>query len=181
MIYLLSAKVRWESLCIVDGFGEEEKAMAKEGIKVVAQNKKARHDYEVVETLEAGIVLTGTEIKSIRAGKVNLKDSYARIMNGEVVLLNMHISPFEQGNRFNHEPTRTRKLLLKRKEIDKLIGLTKEKGLTLVPLRLYLRHGYAKVDLALAKGKKLYDKREDLKSKDQKREIERAFRERQKI
>lgn len=152
-----------------------------EGYKVVAQNKKARHDYEIEETYEAGIVLTGTEIKSIRAGKVNLKDSYARIKDGEVFLLNMHISPYEQGNRFNHDPVRTRKMLLHKKEINKLIGLTKEKGYTLVPLKLYLKDGWAKVDLAVAKGKKLYDKREAMKKRDAQREIERAFRERQKM
>lgn len=152
-----------------------------EGIKVVAQNKKARHDYEIEETYEAGLVLTGTEIKSIRRGKVNLRDSYARIKDGEVFLLNMHISPYEQGNRFNHDPLRTRKLLLHKREINKLIGLTKEKGYTLVPLKIYLKNGLAKVDLAVAKGKKLYDKREAMKKRDAQREIERAFRERQKI
>jgi SsrA-binding protein len=152
-----------------------------EGIKVVAQNKKARHDYHIEESFEVGIVLTGTEIKSIRAGKANLKDSFARIHNGEVFLHNMHISPYEQGNRFNHEPLRTRKLLLSRKEISKLIGITKEKGYSLVPLRMYLKRGFAKLELALAKGKKLYDKRETLKKKDAQREIERGFRERQKV
>lgn len=152
-----------------------------EGIKVVAQNKKARHDYHIEESFEVGIVLTGTEIKSIRAGKSNLKDSFARIHNGEVFLHNMHISPYEQGNRFNHDPLRTRKLLLSRKEISKLIGITKEKGYSLVPLRMYLKRGFAKLELALAKGKKLYDKRESLKKKDAQREIERGFRERQKV
>lgn len=152
-----------------------------EGIKVVAQNKKARHDYHIEETYEAGLVLTGTEIKSVRAGKVNLRDSYARIKDGEVFLLNMHISPYEQGNRFNHDPLRTRKLLLHKREINKLIGLTKEKGYTLVPLKIYLKNGLAKVDLAVAKGKKLYDKRESMKKRDAQREIERAFRERQKL
>jgi SsrA-binding protein len=152
-----------------------------EGIKVVAQNKKARHDYHIEESFEVGIVLTGTEIKSIRAGKANLKDSFARIHNGEVFLHNMHISPYEQGNRFNHEPLRTRKLLLSRKEISKMIGITKEKGYSLVPLRMYLKRGFAKLELALAKGKKLYDKRETLKKKDAQREIERGFRERQKV
>lgn len=152
-----------------------------EGKKVVAQNKKARHDYHIEETYEAGIVLTGTEIKSIRAGKANLRDSFARISNGEVFLHNVHISPYEQGNRYNHEPLRTRKLLLRGKEIVKLIGLTKEKGYSLVPLRMYLKGGFAKLELALAKGKKLYDKRETLKRKDAQREVERAFRERQKI
>ncbi|GGK23681.1 SsrA-binding protein [Caldalkalibacillus thermarum] len=150
-------------------------------IKVVAQNKKARHDYYIEDTYEAGIVLTGTEIKSIRAGKVNLKDSFARIKNGEVFLMNMHVSPYEQGNRFNHDPLRTRKLLLHKREINKLIGLTKEKGYALIPLKIYLKRGLAKIDLAVAKGKKLYDKREAMKKRDAQREIERAFRERQKL
>ncbi|MFA8437357.1 SsrA-binding protein SmpB [Pueribacillus sp. YX66] len=148
---------------------------------VIAQNKKARHDYFIEETYEAGIVLKGTEIKSIRARRVNLKDSYARIHNGEVELLNMHISPYEQGNRYNHDPLRTRKLLLHRKEIDKLIGRTKEDGFTIVPLKLYIKNGFAKVLLGVGKGKKKYDKREELKQKAAKREIERAFRERQKM
>jgi SsrA-binding protein len=152
-----------------------------EGIKVVAQNKKARHDYHIEESFEVGLVLTGTEIKSIRAGKANLKESFARIHNGEVFLHNMHISHYEQGNQFNHEPLRTRKLLLSRKEISKLIGITKEKGYSLVPLRMYLKRGFAKLELALAKGKKLYDKRDTLKKKDAQREIERGFRERQKM
>lgn len=149
--------------------------------KVVAQNKKAFHDFFIEETYEAGIVLKGTEIKSIRAGRVNLKDSFARIEKGEVFLYNMHISPYEQGNRFNHEPLRTRKLLLNRREINKLIGETKEAGYSLIPTKLYLRNGFAKLELALAKGKKKYDKREELKKKEAKREIERAFRERQKM
>jgi SsrA-binding protein len=152
-----------------------------EGIKVVAQNKKARHDFHIEETYETGLVLTGTEIKSIRAGKANLKDSFARIQNGEIFLHNMHISPYEQGNRYNHDPLRTRKLLMNRKEISKLLGFLKEKGYSLVPLRMYLKEGYAKLELALAKGKKLYDKRETLKKKDAQREIERGFRERQKV
>jgi SsrA-binding protein len=153
--------------------------MAKGDGKVIAQNKKAHHDYFIEETYEAGIVLQGTEIKSIRAGKVNLKDSYAKIENGEVFLHQMHISPYEQGNRFNHDPLRTRKLLLHRKEINKLIGLTKEQGYSLVPLKIYLKNGFAKITLALAKGKKKYDKREDLKKREAKRDIERAFKERQ--
>lgn len=156
--------------------------MAKgSGNGVIAQNKKASHDYFIEETYEAGIVLKGTEIKSIRARRVNLKDSYARIMNGEVFLLNMHISPYEQGNRYNHDPLRTRKLLLHKKEIDKLIGRTKEDGFTIVPLKLYIKNGFAKVLLGVGKGKKKYDKREDLKQKAAKREIERAFREKQKM
>ncbi|MFC3886612.1 SsrA-binding protein SmpB [Bacillus songklensis] len=149
--------------------------------KVVSQNKKAYHDYFIEETYETGIVLQGTEIKSIRMGKVNLKDSYARVHNGEVFLYNMHVSPYEQGNRYNHEPLRTRKLLLHRREINKLIGYTKEEGYALVPLKLYLKNGFAKVLLGLGRGKKKYDKREDLKKKEAKREIERAFRDRQKI
>jgi len=153
--------------------------MAKGDGKVIAQNKKAHHDYFIEETYEAGIVLQGTEIKSIRAGKVNLKDSYAKIENGEVFLHQMHISPYEQGNRFNHDPLRTRKLLLHRKEINKLIGLTKEQGYSLVPLKIYLKNGFAKITLALAKGKKKYDKREELKKREAKRAIERAFKERQ--
>ena len=153
--------------------------MGKGGVKVVARNKKARHDYTIEETYEAGIVLTGTEIKSVRAGKVNLQDSYARIKDGEVFLLNLHISPFEQGNRFNHDPTRTRKLLLHKDEIRKLIGKTKLKGYSLIPLDLHLRNGFCKVELALAKGKKLYDKRQDMAKRDAQREMERAFKERQ--
>jgi SsrA-binding protein len=149
--------------------------------KVVAQNKKARHDYHIEETFEAGIVLQGTEIKSIRAGKANLKDSFARVQNGELFLHNMHVSPYEQGNRYNHDPLRTRKLLLHRKEINKLLGATKEQGYSIVPLKMYLKNGYAKVLIGLAKGKKNYDKRQDLKKKDAKREIERAFRDRQKV
>ncbi|MFE4522469.1 SsrA-binding protein SmpB [Cytobacillus firmus] len=149
--------------------------------KMVAQNKKAYHDYAIEETYEAGIVLQGTEIKSIRAGKVNLKDSYARIQNNEIYLFGMHISPYEQGNRYNHDPLRTRKLLLHRKEISKLIGESKEVGYSIVPLKMYLKNGYAKVLIGLARGKKKYDKREDLKKKEAKREVERAFRERQKM
>ncbi|MDG4657137.1 SsrA-binding protein SmpB [Ectobacillus antri] len=149
--------------------------------KVVAQNKKAYHDYFIEETYEAGMVLQGTEIKSIRAGRVNLKDAYARIQNGEIWIFGMHISPYEQGNRYNHDPLRTRKLLLHRKEILKLIGYTKETGYTIVPLRIYLQNGFAKMQIGVAKGKKNYDKREDLKKKEAKRDIERAFRERQKM
>ena len=154
--------------------------MAKGMGKQVAQNKKAYHDYFIEETYEAGIVLQGTEIKSIRASRLNLKDAHARIQNGEVYLYNMHISPYEQGNRYNHDPLRTRKLLLHKREISKLIGITKETGYTLVPLKVYLKNGFAKVLLGVGKGKKQYDKREDLKKKEAKRDIERAFRDRQK-
>ncbi|TLS35331.1 SsrA-binding protein SmpB [Pseudalkalibacillus caeni] len=146
---------------------------------LIAQNKKARHDYSVEETYEAGIVLKGTEIKSIRARRVQIKDSHAIIRNGEVFLVNMHISEYEQGNIYNHDPTRSRKLLMKKKEIDKLIGLTKEKGYALVPLKVYIKNGFAKVLLGLAKGKKKFDKREDLKRKTMKREVEKAMKDRQ--
>jgi SsrA-binding protein len=149
--------------------------------KLIANNKKAYHDYFIEETYEAGIVLQGTEIKAIRAGRINLKDSYARVLNNEIFLYSMHVSPYEQGNRYNHDPLRTRKLLLKRREIDKLLGDTKQAGYALVPLKLYLKNGFAKVLIGLAKGKKNYDKREDLKQKEAKRDIERAFRDRQKI
>jgi SsrA-binding protein len=148
--------------------------------KTVAQNKKAYHDYSIEETYEAGIVLQGTEIKSIRAGKVQLKDSYARIHNGEMYLYSVHISPYEQGNIHNHDPLRTRKLLLHRREINKLIGESKESGYAIVPLKMYLKNGFAKVLIGLAKGKKKYDKREDLKQKDANRDIQRALREKQK-
>ncbi|USG65217.1 SsrA-binding protein SmpB [Brevibacillus ruminantium] len=153
----------------------------KTGVKTLAQNRKARHDYHIEEVYEAGIALTGTEIKSVRAGRVQLKDSFARIQNGEMLLYNVHISPYDQGNRFNHEPERTRKLLLSRLEILKLNSLTRERGYSLVPLSIYLKGGWAKVELALVKGKKNYDKREDLKKKDAAREVERALRERQKV
>ncbi|WP_053218695.1 SsrA-binding protein SmpB [Virgibacillus senegalensis] len=143
----------------------------------IAQNRKAGHDFFIEETFEAGIVLKGTEIKSIRAGRVNLKDSFARIDRGEAYLMNMHISPYEQGNRFNHDPTRTRKLLLHRKEIDKLIGETQQQGYSLVPLKVYIKNGVAKVLIGLGKGKKKYDKREDLKRKQAKRDVDRAMKE----
>lgn len=155
--------------------------MSKEaGIKIAAENRKARHDYHIHETYEAGIALTGTEVKSLRAGKANLKDAYARIDNAEIMLHNMHISPYEQGNRFNHEPLRIRKLLMHRYEINKLIGKTKEKGYTLVPLKLYFTRGKVKVELGLASGKHTYDKRQDLAERDAKRDMERTLRERQK-
>jgi len=151
--------------------------MMSGSIKVITENRKARHDYHIEETYEAGLVLAGTEVKSLRAGKANLKDSFARVDKGEVFLYNAHISPYEQGNRFNHDPLRTRKLLMNKYEIRKLIGRVQEKGLTLVPLRMYFKNGRAKVELALAKGKKLYDKRDDMAARDAKREMERAFRE----
>lgn len=147
---------------------------------MVIDNRKARHDYFIHETYEAGLVLQGTEIKALRAGKANLKDSYAQIdKNNEVFVHNMHISPYEQGNRFNHEPLRNRKLLLHKQEIDKLVGKVKEKGFTLIPLRIYFTRGMAKMALGLVTGKKLYDKRHDLAEKDSKREVARALKERQ--
>lgn len=152
----------------------------KAGTKTIAQNRKARHDYHIEQVYEAGIELTGTEIKSVRAARVQLKDSFARVHNGELLLYNVHISPYEQGNRFNHEPERTRKLLMRRLEILKLNGLIRERGYSLVPLSIYLKGGWAKIELALVKGKKNYDKREDLKKKESARDIERALRERQK-
>lgn len=151
--------------------------MAKEEVKIVAQNKKARHDYFIEEAMEAGIVLSGTEVKSIRQGKVNLKDSYATIKNNEVILSGMHVSPYEQGNIFNKDPLRDRKLLLHRQEINRLIGYIQQKGLALVPLQVYLKRGKVKVELAVAKGKKLYDKREDMAERDAKREIDRKMKE----
>ncbi|AIF68152.1 MULTISPECIES: SsrA-binding protein SmpB [Terribacillus] len=152
--------------------------MAKGQGRVLAQNKKANFEYAIEETMEAGIVLQGTEIKSIRAGRVNLKDSFARIDRGEVRIINMHISPYEQGNRFNHDPTRTRKLLLHRKQIDKLIGQTQQQGYSLVPIKMYIKDGFAKILLGVGKGKKKYDKREDLKQKQMKRDVDRAMRDR---
>jgi SsrA-binding protein len=148
--------------------------------KPLADNRKASHDYFIEETFEAGLVLTGTEIKSIRRGRANLRDAYARVENGEAWLHNMHVSPYEQGNRFNHDPLRTRKLLLHKSQIAQMIGASREKGYALVPLRLYIKNGYCKVLVGLAKGKKQHDKREDLKKRDAQREIEKAFRERQK-
>ena len=142
-----------------------------ENIKVIATNKKAFHDYFILETFEAGIVLKGTEVKSVKQGRINLKDSYAKIKNGEIFLFNTHISPYKHGNVFNHDPRRTRKLLLNRKEIDRITGKVNEKGLTLVPLKVYLKKGLVKVELGLCKGKKLYDKREEIKRRDMEREI----------
>ena len=147
--------------------------------KVISKNRKARHDYDIEETYEAGIVLTGTEVKSVRNARVNLKDSYARIDNNEIFLYNMHISPYEQGNRFNHEPLRIRKLLMHKMEISRLYGKIKEKGYALIPLKIYLTKGLVKIELGLARGKKLYDKRRDIAERDSNREMERAFRDKQ--
>lgn len=150
-----------------------------EAIKIACENRKARHDYFIHEAYEAGLELFGTEVKSLRAGKANLKDSYAEIKNGELFLQNMHISPYEQGNIFNHEPLRPKRLLMHKGEILKLFGKTREKGFTLIPLKVYFKRGRAKVELALASGKHTYDKRQDLAAKVAKREVERALKDRQ--
>lgn len=147
-----------------------------ENHKVLSDNRQARFQYEILETYECGIVLLGTEVKSIRAGKVNLRDGFARIRNGEAWLLNVHISPHDSTNQsYNHDPLRDRKLLLHKQEIRKLIGKVEQKGLTLVPLKLYLKNGRVKVALGLARGKKLHDKRAELKQRQDKREMERAL------
>src|SRR5437762_10563268 len=145
-------------------------------VKIISVNRQAYHDYFVDRTIEAGISLVGTEIKSIREGKANLRGSYAIIRQGEVWLENAHIAAYEQGNRYNHEPLRNRKLLLHRREITQLVGRVETKGLTLIPLKLYLKGGRAKIELGLGRGKKLYDKREAIAERDVKREIERAIR-----
>jgi len=146
------------------------------GEKTIALNRRARHDFSITETFEAGLVLTGTEIKSIRAGKVSLSDAYARIENGEAWLIGAHIAPFEQANRYNHEPKRTRKLLLHRSEIDELLGRAQAKGLTVVPLRLYITgKGKAKLELALARGKQLHDRRRDIADREARRDVARAL------
>ncbi|MBR0103528.1 MAG: SsrA-binding protein SmpB [Selenomonadaceae bacterium] len=152
--------------------------MVKDAIKVACENRKARHDYFIHETFEAGIELKGTEVKSLRAGKANLRDSYAEVKDGEVFVEHMHISPYEQGNIFNHEPLRPRRLLLHKREILKLFGKTREKGFTLVPLKIYFKKGRAKMELALASGKHNYDKRDALHEKSAQRDIERAMKER---
>ena len=145
--------------------------------KVFATNRRAFHDYHVLESKEAGIALTGTEIKSVRAGKVNLRDSYARVQDGEVWLYNMHISPYDQGNRWNHEPTRPRKLLLHTREIGHFARESQAQGLTLVPLRMYSSRGNAKVELAVVRGKRQYDKRDALAERESKRDVDRAVKE----
>ena len=149
--------------------------IARDQEKLIAVNRKAYHDYHVEETIEVGIVLTGTEIKSVRAGHVNLREAYARIENGEAWLINCHIAPYEQGNRYNHEPTRKRKLLLHREQISRLLGKVNEKGLTLVPLRLYIRNDVAKIALGLVRGKKLYDKRATIAERDAARDVAREL------
>lgn len=144
--------------------------------RVISVNRRARHDYFIEDTMEVGIVLKGTEVKSLRQGKVNLRDSHARVENGEVFLYGMHISPYEQGNRFNHDPLRTRKLLLHKREIRRLIGKTQQDGYTLVPLKLYFTRGKCKVELALAEGKRKYDKREATAKRDAERRAQQAVR-----
>ena len=146
-----------------------------EGKKIISVNRKARHDYFIDETYEAGIALYGTEVKSIRNGQVNLKDSYCRVIDGELFALGVHVSPYEKGNIFNKDPLRPRKLLMHRYEINKLMGKIKEKGMTLVPLRVYFKGSLVKVEIGLARGKKLYDKRQDIAKKDQRREAEKEF------
>jgi SsrA-binding protein len=154
------------------------RADEKNETEPIARNKRARHEYHILETWEAGLALTGTEVKALRQGKANLTDAFGVVKDGEVYLLNLHISPYEQGNIFNHDPTRTRKLLLHRREIRRMIGAVERQGLTLVPLELYFKRGRAKVALALAKGKQAHDKREDLRRKDDEREMARALRSR---
>jgi len=154
------------------------KMSQQDEVKIIARNKKARHDFNIEDSFEAGIKLKGTEIKSIREGKVNLKDSFALVEGGEVFLYNMHIGPYNQGNRHNHDPERKRKLLLHKSEIRSLYGYTRRKGYTLVPLKLYLRRNLAKVELGLAKGKDKHDKRRDIARRTHEREMERALKER---
>ena len=150
--------------------------MAKsEGIKLIANNKKAYHDYFIDETYEAGVALHGTEVKSVRMGKCSVKESFIRIENGEVIAYGLHISPYEKGNIFNRDPLRPKKLLLHKYEINKLAGKIAEKGYTLVPLKVYIKGDLIKVEIGLARGKKLYDKRQDIAKKDQRREVEREF------
>ncbi|HOE96640.1 MAG TPA: SsrA-binding protein SmpB [Candidatus Sumerlaeota bacterium] len=149
-----------------------------DGVKLVCQNRKARHEYHIEETWEAGLELRGTEVKSLRQGKGSLQEAYAQVKGGEAWLLQFHIPPYEQGNRFNVDPVRPRKLLLHRREIGKLAGAVSRQGYTLVPLRVYFRRGRAKVEIAVAKGKKLYDKREAMKERDTRRDLDRALRDR---
>lgn len=149
--------------------------MAKDSVKLIANNKKAYHDYFIEETYEAGISLHGTEVKSLRMGKCSIKESFIRIESGEVFVYGLHISPYEKGNIFNKDPLRTKKLLLHKYEINKMTGKIAEKGYTIVPLKIYFKGSLVKVEIGLAKGKKLYDKRQDLAKKDQRREAEREF------
>jgi len=153
--------------------------MTETKIKIITENRKARHDYNIVEAMEAGMELVGTEVKSLRAGKVNLKDSFVRITKkGELAVMNMHISPYDFGNYNNHDPLRTRRLLMHRREIDRLLGKVKEKGYSLIPLKLYFKRGFVKMELALCTGKKIYDKRRDMAERDAKREMQRGLKDR---
>ncbi len=149
--------------------------MKDAGRKIVCQNRKARHDYEILETVEAGIALTGTEVKSMRDGRVQLTDAYARIDNEEAFLFNMHVNPYENGGRYNHEPNRTRKLLLHKGEILRLFGKVQLKGLTIIPLSVYFLKGRVKIELGIGRGKKMFDRREDVATREAKREMERAL------
>lgn len=154
--------------------------MKQKGTKLLVDNRRAKHDYFIEETYEAGLSLRGTEVKSIRAGRANLRDSFARVDDGQMILYNVHISPYEQGNRFNHDPMRPRVLLMHKREIMRILGLTQTKGYTLIPTKLYLKDGRIKAEIGLAKGKKLYDKRDAAAERDAKREISRAMRAREK-
>ena len=147
----------------------------KTGQKLIASNKTAHRDYEITDTYEAGIVLTGTEVKALRAGKANLKDSYAVVGEGEIFLREMHVGHYEHGNRYNHDPLRPRKLLLHKREIRRLYGKSREKGLSLIPLRLYFKNSVVKVELGIGKGKKLHDRRQDIKRREERRDISRTF------
>ena len=156
--------------------------MAKQkGIKAAVENRRARHEYHIKDVFQAGLVLVGTEVKSLRLGKANLQDAYASIKNGEAWIYNFHISPYEKGNQLNHDPLRPKKMLLHKAEIRKLYAIQQTSGYTLIPLKIYFRDGLAKVDLAVAVGKKLYDKREDLAQRDAKRDLERTMKERARI
>jgi SsrA-binding protein len=156
----------------------KKKIVSEDGILIIAQNRKARYDYHAIDTWEAGIVLEGTEVKSLRNGKANLVDSYARVDGNEVFIHNLHIGEYDQGNQFNHEPMRKRKLLLHRHEINRLRGRVEEKGLTLIPLKVYFKRGRAKVEIALAKGKREYDRRRDIAQRDARRDMDKAIKER---
>ena len=153
----------------------------KNSFKLITENRKARHEYHIMETYEAGIELRGTEVKSLRGNNANLQDAFARIDDGQIFIYNMHISPYEMGNRFNHDPKRPRRLLLHKAEIARLFSRVREKGLTIVPLKMYFSGSLAKLELGLAQGKKLHDKRQDIAEKESKRDIERAFKERGRI
>jgi SsrA-binding protein len=146
-----------------------------EGTKLITSNRKARHEYHIDDTFEAGLVLQGTEVKSLREGRANLQDAYCAVSGGEATMYNCHISPYSHGNIFNHEPTRPRKLLLKRKEIEQLDKASSQKGYTIIPLRMYFKNGFAKVEVGLARGKKLYDKRSDIAERDSKRRLDRVL------